>query len=126
MVFQEFTHSRFTQATFIELQSILAELQRTTIRSQLPTRRDPQIAELEAVKHFHQAVEQVCERLREAGHDIYRLDYDGNVHYDHNSQLWGTDFQDGNPHGLEIEFRPDRVVVVWVVGPQRASGEIVE
>src|SRR5262249_34165461 len=104
-MFEEFAHARFAKATFAELQTLLGAL-RSTIRSQFPDLRDSEMPERLAIEHFHQTVERVCQQLRHAGHDIFRLDYDGDARYDQNSQLWGTDYQNGHPHGLEIEFRP--------------------
>ena len=121
-MFEEFSYERFTRATHAEMPALLAAL-RNKIYDHLTRSLAMHEKREQAIDAFHATVEAVCEELGRAGHVLGRLDFDSDVRFEQNSQHWGTHYREFAPNGLEIEFRPTVIRILWVVGPEDDARE---
>jgi hypothetical protein len=122
IMFEEFSYQRFASTPHAQMPALLSEL-RNKIYDRLTRVLAPHAKSDDAIRAFHDEVEKICEELARHGHVLGRLDYDGDVRFEHNSQYWGTHYREFAPNGLEIEFRPTQIRILWVVGPHDDARE---
>lgn len=113
---EKYSYKKFQDAGLEGIPDLLSDLNddikdRINIVSKLRTDDENK------AKEFIALCEKIVEELEKLGHSLFCIDYGGDIRYKHNSQLWGTAYQNDHPNGLEIEFRPEKVTVNWIIGP---------
>ncbi len=61
--------------------------------------------------------ESIVSDLNELGHKLQPLDLDSDINFDNTSDSWAVLNNQGEVCGLDIEFFPKEVNVLWVVSP---------
>jgi hypothetical protein len=114
-MFEEYSYQRFTHASHEQMPTLLLQLRKRIFDRVTRTVASHVMSE-EAIVAFHNEVETICQELAHQGHVLGQLDFDRDIRLEHNHQYWGTNYRDCAPNGLEIEFRPTRIRILWVVG----------
>ncbi len=64
---------------------------------------------------YFRVCESIVDELNELGHQLLPLDIDSDIDFESTSFSWTTDWQDGNARGLDLEFWPSKVTVLWIL-----------
>lgn len=62
--------------------------------------------------------ENMIGELNNLGHGLKALDLDSDIDFDSTGVVYGTNFTDLGARGIEIEFFPKEINIMWVVTPR--------